>query len=321
MNISITNLCNRRCEYCFQRSWYLSKKAIADSTTHEMSVDTIKDLIKWGENTIIKLLGGEPLLHSRIFDILQCFRNAQKQVCLISNISVDSTIVQNLTQYTDICKSVLCNTDYPDSQRDVFHDNLRILLKSDIEEISLSTTLLPDKDSQIKTIERILSCLNDAKQIRDDLRGINLRISPYCPLSATDLSYKPHDYKCDLVDFFNSILSQYIVPISFDCPVEYDEVDFDTQQVFHNAGITINKKPCIDTVGAFDVLTDGSIIWCSSCNDIAVKSYKDYRTYEDAVVAIKKLVQDEVDKLSNCNKFNCLAKARIKNAISIKSIP
>ena len=289
-----------------------------------MSVNTVKDLIKWGENTTIKLLGGEPLLHSRIFDVLECFRTAKKEVCLISNISVDSTITQKLAQYTDICKSVLCNTDYPDSQQEIFHNNLQILLKSDIEEISLSTTLLPDKDSQIKTIDRLLSCLNDAKQIRDDLCGITLRISPYCPLSATDLSYTPHDYKKDLVDFFNSILSQYIVPISFDCPVEEDEVDFDTQQVFQNAGIPIIRKSCVDTLGAFDVLTDGSIIWCSSCNDIVLKSYKDYATYEDAVNAIKKLALEEVKKLSinaKNNKFNCLAKARIKNAISIKSIP
>lgn len=62
MNISITNLCNRRCEYCFQRGWYLSNKAYHDRSVNEMNINVFKDIIRWvGSQSNISIMGGEPL--------------------------------------------------------------------------------------------------------------------------------------------------------------------------------------------------------------------------------------------------------------------
>ena len=42
MNLSITNECNRRCEYCFQKSWYLANKK---EDIKEMSLEDISRII------------------------------------------------------------------------------------------------------------------------------------------------------------------------------------------------------------------------------------------------------------------------------------
>ena len=49
MNVSITNACNRRCEYCFQRDWYLSKKAnsTTDESVIEMTTEEFAHLCDW----------------------------------------------------------------------------------------------------------------------------------------------------------------------------------------------------------------------------------------------------------------------------------
>lgn len=129
MNVSITNACNRRCEYCFQKDWYLPKK-IKDGCT-EMSVDTFDSILKWrGQDIdpaprVIKILGGEPLMHSNILKILQSCCDNKFDVALISNISIEEQAFNSIftSPYSNAIISVLANADYPDVQEQCFVQN------------------------------------------------------------------------------------------------------------------------------------------------------------------------------------------------------
>ena len=63
MNLIITNQCNRRCEYCFQKDWFLSN---SKEEIKEMDLDTIEKIFQWYKGNELKVLGGEPLLYSNL---------------------------------------------------------------------------------------------------------------------------------------------------------------------------------------------------------------------------------------------------------------
>lgn len=95
MNISITNLCNRRCEYCFQRGWYLSNKAYHDRSVNEMNINVFKDIIRWvGSQSNISIMGGEPLMHSQIHEIMNYCATLPNDILWISNISIPHELDQ-----------------------------------------------------------------------------------------------------------------------------------------------------------------------------------------------------------------------------------
>ena len=85
MNLSITNVCSRRCEYCFQKDWYLAKSA---DTIQEMSLENIERIINFAGNEYINILGGEPLLHSKLEEIICLFKRYKIPIRILSNFNV-----------------------------------------------------------------------------------------------------------------------------------------------------------------------------------------------------------------------------------------
>ena len=86
VNLSITNACNRRCAYCFQKDWYLSKKtnAFTDESVREMPLEEFEKLCTWvgKRNKTLKLLGGEPLLYSKLPELLDIAEKAKRRLSL-----------------------------------------------------------------------------------------------------------------------------------------------------------------------------------------------------------------------------------------------
>lgn len=333
MNLSITNLCNRRCEYCFQKEWYLSNKAKFDKSVTEMSIDTIVDIVKWwnqlekNKERPVKLMGGEPLLHSQIFGVLEAIHSLGKQVAFISNISVDEQIVNKIcNDYAGYVFSFLINSDYPNSQEEVFYKNFDTICKSKVPWLSVSSTLMPDLKDQEKSTERLLRCIDIYRRARNDLSNLRIRLSPYCPLSSTDAGFVSHNYTYDLVKLFNTLCATSDeIRIGLDCPLDTSELSAQAAEAFTTGGIMVKNKSCLCNCGAFDVLVDGSIIWCSSCEDIRLNSYKDYKSPKEAKLALREIATKINDKLSDNTKVDfvdriCLAKARVKNVIQIKSV-
>lgn len=69
VNLFITNLCNRRCPFCYLNDWITNSEANA----HHLSLKSLDSLILWLQKSRInkvKLAGGEPMLHPNLLDLV-----------------------------------------------------------------------------------------------------------------------------------------------------------------------------------------------------------------------------------------------------------
>ena len=320
MNISITNLCNRRCDYCFQKTWYLSDKTYTNQTVQEITVDQFTHLLQWSNVLHLKLMGGEPLLHSKLNQLIDVAYNLGKDITLISNISVDQAIIQSLfEQPSSRCiRSILVNSDYPANQKQIFTANFEWIVKNTDVDISISSTLLPDVKEQQASVQRILGLIAIYTKYRS-IETLNIRLSPFCPKPGTP--YKEHDYSTELTEYFNTLWSLGLVSTHFDCTVLDSEINPQATEQYRKAGIRIKKDPCDGIHGLpLDVMVDGSVIWCSSCNYIKLDNYKDYRNIRELKTALIDKWKQFYQQLGSpklCGSF-CMAKAICKNEVPIK---
>ena len=311
MNISITNECNRRCRYCFQKDWYLPKKANDPSLVKEMSVDLFTSVILWYMKSYtirhdsIRLLGGEPLLHSKLDSLLGVLSDWNLPFTLISNISVDSSIISGLVS-NNLLDGWLINSDYPSNQRDLFLTNFELLCKSQ-NPISVSTTLIPDSKNTEVSAYRILELIKIYKSIIGNTESFNIRLSPATP-NPNEQKFELYDYSVDLCNFFNIVWSEGQTQAGFDCKLNYCELSPSAITAFKESGIRIYMDKCSPETCPIDVLVDGSVIWCSSINKIRLDSIADSANYDDC---IKKLKAQWIDYwtshkmyCSGCVKYN-----------------
>lgn len=308
MNICLTNLCNRRCEYCFQRTWFLSNKAYRDQSVVEMPLQTAKEIVDWYYNSKhkkpIQLMGGEPLLYSRIVDLLQYVKTIGEKVTIISNISCDSTIIEKIVdQFSDVVESWLINCDYPDKDQQLFLTNLQTIANVQAWTVSLSSTIIAGNCNY----QRLLNSIKVVKGCNHN--NSTIRISPYCPQGSEDKAFEMYNYTEQLVNLFNVLYNTCDWPVGLDCPLEKQELSDQAAKAFKNGGIRISTKSCVTNGGPTDILPDGSIIWCSSCENIRLQSFRDYKTVKQAKNALKQKAK-QILKQKNINMQNhrCIAK-------------
>ena len=318
MNLSITNECNRRCEYCFQKSWYLANKK---EDIREMSLEDISRIIDMlGDEKHFKIMGGEPLLYSKLFELLDLVREKKKEITLISNITVQTDILERiLNDYSDVVKFWLINTDYPQSHRELFLKNLDLF--RDRDDFAVSTTLLPSTEKVLEAAERVSELLN-----RIDARDkIKVRVSPTAPNHIDNVFY---DYSLDIIAFLERLWIDGMCKVSFDCTLNACEIHPEVMDMFDNYHNLIEyKNGRCSGHGPFDVLLDGSVIYCSSTyNKIRLESIFDYSSIRDAKHAMtlqwkeywKKYPMAE--KCKSCEKFNpayCMGFCPAKNSLLI----
>ena len=313
MNLSITNECNRRCEYCFQKSWYLANKK---EDIKEMPLETIERIIDMmGEEKHFKIMGGEPLLYSKIFELLELVRKKGKTITIISNITIPTEDLERiLVNYSDVVKGWLINADYPSTHRELFLKNFALFHERD--DFSISTTLLPNTEKILETADRILELLDTL----DYREGMKVRISPMAPNHMKDGFY---DYSLDIIHFIERVWSKGMCKLSFDCPLNACEVHPEVLDMFdrYNKFIEYKNHRCSGS-GPFDVLVDGRAIYCSSTYDvIKLNNIFDYETIQDAKHAMKIQWKEYWKKYplkchTNCEKFNpayCLGLCPAKN--------
>lgn len=295
MNVSITNACNRRCEYCFQRDWYLSKKAnsTTDESVIEMTTEEFAHLCDWaGRLPCLKLLGGEPLLHSRVTDLVKIAKERGKQIAFISNISADEEKFDECyalvaAEDTNV-RSFLINTDYPASQEAIFKRNLEKLCESK-NELSFSTTLLPGSREVAKARKRIEELAEIYHDIRKTMNGFRVRLAPFCPNPTNPTDFRLYDFTSDVIEFINSLYPTGIPEYGFDCPVNLCELRSDFVDACRENGTMVRVNRCSPESGMpFDILVDHSVIWCSSANFLKLDDWRAFESFDAARHALSR---------------------------------
>lgn len=83
-NILITNFCNQNCPFCFARA-EMSNKLIKKEVSLENFKKTLLKMKKNPEIQVVKLLGGEPTLHSRFKEVIDLSLKYFPQVQIFTN--------------------------------------------------------------------------------------------------------------------------------------------------------------------------------------------------------------------------------------------
>ena len=100
-NILITNSCNQKCSYCFAADEFKKKK------NQEIKLSNFKkvlDFLKKSDDNIVRLMGGEPTLHSRFKDIIEYSLKNKFLVQIFTNGIFNNNILKFLLTKKDLIK-------------------------------------------------------------------------------------------------------------------------------------------------------------------------------------------------------------------------
>lgn len=132
MNIAITNICNRKCPFCYQRE--IMEKARKSKET-EISLENfayVLDFIKKSGEDKLHMVGGEPTLHRKFEDIMEMVGNDSsiRQVVLFTNGQFKPQIRERIMRYANkilISISILePKYERPEGMRRLY-DNLKVM--------------------------------------------------------------------------------------------------------------------------------------------------------------------------------------------------
>ena len=315
MNISITNECNRRCDFCFQKEWYLSNDKVPKK---EMSLDNIQKILNLSKSRDrIGILGGEPLLYSDLNGLFNLFRNNNRHInILLTNFNVENSKIDILINNLDIIEHILINCDYNNNQEKQFKDNI-VKLPKDYLEYTLGTTLLFDKEYINKSLDRVLSTLKLLNR-KDPM----IRIAPMTPNYQHSYTIN-NNFGEHILYFIDSILEKYPeATFNFDCQINNCEIGIDTiEYIYKNYRniISYDLTSC-KFYPPIDILVDNSAIWCYSSKFININNIFDYNNTEEIYTALRikhyKFMQEHFNKTKcvNCNYLHrpceglCVAK-------------
>jgi ferredoxin len=238
-------------------------------------------------------------------------------VIFISNITIDTEILDKfLNKYKRNICGWLINSDYPDSQRELFLRNFKLFVDKEIE-FSISTTLTPNNIQNMKSADRISELLNIIGEHKTDIR-----ISPMTP---NHIEYSFYDYSMDVLLFLQKIWNVKMCEVNFDCTINCCEFSKDVLEFFRKTPQISFKTSMCDGCGAFDVLVDGSVVYCSSTKDIIrLDNIFDYNSIDEA----RKVMNDKwveywinnplACNYSSCGNFNpayCMGVCPAKNSL------
>lgn len=316
MNLVVTNVCNRLCEYCFQKEWFIAN---SDREVKEMDLASVSQILDWYSWKHFNLMGGEPLLYSKVDELLAMVREKGKTVTMISNISIDNKkfkeIISKFSGNT--ITSWLVNTDYPRHQEKIFIENFKILLDTK-DSITLSTTLLPDKDKIKQASDRLRRLVSVVKN--DSRRTeVPIRVSPAEPNYKN--TYIKYDYTLDIYDIYLRLKRELPgVSVGMDCPVVACELNYETYSnrdvKISFSGVSCKGDP------PFDIMPDRSAIWCASSNFLKVSDVLKFKNIESCIDELNRQYEeywkynDLLCDYKTCSKYgSCTGVCPAKNEL------
>ena len=252
-NLSITNVCNRKCVYCFANDTKIEfGKTLMDDETYNKALDY---LIRSGINQA-RLLGGEPTLHPRFTEFINKALARGLGISLFTNGLMPDRVLAFLATIPDGKLSILLNTIHPSEKDSRGINQQKTVMKK------LGGVIIPGIN--IYSAKQELTYLLDYVKKYKLKKEIRLGIS-HPVLSKNNISLHPKEYQ--RIGYKIVQLKQYAIKegisTGLDCgfvpcmfPVEYYDL---LSEELKKAGT------CCHPV--IDLLTDGSFISCYPLNN------------------------------------------------------
>ena len=252
-NLSITNVCNKSCVYCF------AKDAKDEYGKLHMSDNIYEKALDYLERSKIKqarLLGGEPTLHPNFTKFVQKALDRNLEIMLFTNGLISDKILDFLADIPENNLSILLNTIHPDE------NNLQGMKRQQAVMKKLGNTIIPGVNiySAGQELDYLLEYVikyNLKKEIRI---GISHSV-----LSQNNVYLHPKEYpKIGYnIAMFKIKAKKYSIFLGFDCgfvPCMFPEEYYDLlSEELKKAGTACH--PIID------MLSDGTFISCYPLNN------------------------------------------------------
>lgn len=297
MNISICNVCNNNCSYCFQSLY--NNKGDKKFITLEHYQELLNFINFFNNDNYIRIIGGEPTLHPQIIDILELTKQNGYIPLLITNLSCNLNLLKQIINLKDIV--LFINATQPEDKRENFENNIQFLIDNNISNFGLSFCVTTNDEENSKTLKYLEHLLKKFKKL-------NFRISPASPNNLD--KHKIIDYS-NIYLKINDLLNKYNSKCVFDCPQTPCTIPINTLQILRNSNAfkeDLNLRPCLyeKCHGALDILLDDKLYFCNSLNSIGI-DIKDYSNLNDCynalIFKISELMNEE-NTYKFCDK-NC----------------
>ena len=134
MNIILTDKCSNNCPYCFAK-----EKLEADTKLNQMPLENYSKILAFLKKSrcrMVKLLGGEPMLHSQIGEIIKMAveDDAFDNVVLFTGGIFDRSLVPLLLhEKINVVLNTNAPSDYKDGKWEIFMKNLDYMVSSGVE--------------------------------------------------------------------------------------------------------------------------------------------------------------------------------------------
>jgi len=253
-NLSITNVCNRNCVYCF------AGDTLTEFGKTYMSVETYNkalDYLRRSEIKQVRLLGGEPTLHPDFLKFVEKALEMNFDIMLFTNGLVTKNILDYLESIPAGRLSVLLNTIHPTDQ-DTRGIELQGKMMARLRGSVIAGVNIYNSKQDLHYLLDYVSEFNLKKEIR---LGISHSVLSQNNVSLHPKEYHKTGYKIALLK--ESAIKNGII-LGFDCgfvpcmfPEEY--LDLLSEEI-QRAGTCCH--PIID------MLSDGSFISCYPLNNL-----------------------------------------------------
>ena len=279
-NLSITNVCNRNCVYCFAKDTRGEfGKTYLDDETYEKALDYLE---RSGLKQV-RLLGGEPTLHPNIKSFIKMALDRDFNIMLFTNGLMPEKVFDYLTSIPGKRLSILLNTIHP-TENDIRGIKRQKKLMERFGKIIIAGVNIYNAKQELDYLLEYVTGYNLKKEVR---LGI-----AHSVLSRNNVFLHPKEYPVigQKIALFKLNAKKNGISLGFDCgfvpcmfPEEYIEL---LSEELKKAGTCCH--PIID------MLTDGSFIACYPLNNFKKIKMNDklnskvlFRNFEKALTPYK----------------------------------
>ena len=255
----ITNLCNLRCKHCYQEDF--SKKSDLDWTgLKRISENILSTLKEWGQSACIHLTGGEPLLKSELFRLLQDLDQQPmvEELGIITNgLLVDEEAMRRLSGFSKL-KKIKISLDGADAE---VNDSIRS--KGTFDQVIKNLSLIK-KEDRFETIlmftvmKRNFKNLASLIQLSQDLGVGGFIIERFIPIGKGRAFLEEVLNKDQWKELVGTLLTYFSIQMEPEdvFPFQAFQVSFDGEKP------ELLGAPCVLGMDGLCIMPEGIVFPC-----------------------------------------------------------
>jgi len=279
-NILLTNTCNQKCPYCFARNEFKKEKAEISFKDFQFVLDFLKD----SNEKVIRLMGGEPTLHSQFKKVVDYVISQDLKVHIFTNGLFSNKIANFLAEKKQSIKySFNINPEnfYSKKKWDLINANLKLITPF---KNSLIGSVIWQKSFNI---DYLIDLAN-----KYPIKVIILRIAN--PIVGAKNKYVSfNQYKILAKNIIQQIKksNENKIRIGFGCGFSKKMFSTKQLQILKNYNIVNLNWGCDGNSGRFDIGTDLSVFRCFPLSNWQRRKLTDFRNSKEIESYLTQLMQ------------------------------